>query len=187
VVLATFFLTIFRDLTVGILVGFGISSLLFLHRMAQIAEVRIESDQSDFGPGGERVPYDSALATDPDVIVYRISGAFFFAAAASVTAALERIAEHPKAYVIDVSGVLLLDSSAASALEGFVRKVTRKGLRIYVAGARAPVRRMLLRHGVKQPQVRFMANVSAAVAQAHANIRAASSLAKPEMSVARSE
>jgi SulP family sulfate permease len=187
VVLATFLLTIFRDLTEGILVGFALSSLLFIHRMAQTVEVQIEADQSDLGADGERVPYDPAMATNPDVVVYRISGAFFFAAATSVTAALERIAEHPKAYVIDVSGVPHLDSSAASALEGFTRKVARKGLCIYVAGARAPVRRMLLRHGVKQPQVRFMANVSAAVAQAHANIRAASPLAKPEVSVARSE
>ena len=36
--------------------------------------------------------YDAALATDPDVIVYRISGAFFFGAAAAVGTALDRLA-----------------------------------------------------------------------------------------------
>jgi hypothetical protein len=39
VLLATFLLVVFRDLTEGILVGFGIGALLFLHRMAQAVEV----------------------------------------------------------------------------------------------------------------------------------------------------
>src|SRR5579862_292248 len=39
VLLATFLLTVFRDLTEGILVGFSIGVLLFVHRMAQSIEV----------------------------------------------------------------------------------------------------------------------------------------------------
>ena len=54
----------------------------------------------------------SAVATDRDVIVYRISGAFFFGAAAAVGVALDRLNEHPKAYVLDVSAVPVLDSTA---------------------------------------------------------------------------
>ena len=46
--------------------------------------------------------------------------------------------------------------------------------RIYVTGARPSVRHTLLLHGVRQPQVRFMTTVPAAVELAHANIRAAS-------------
>ncbi len=76
VLLATFGLVVFRDLTEGILVGFGLSALLFLHRMAQAVQV----DRPDTGNG--RAPYDPALATDRDVVTYRISGAFFFGAAA---------------------------------------------------------------------------------------------------------
>ena len=39
VLLVTFLLVVFRDLTEGILVGFGLGALLFLHRMAQAVEV----------------------------------------------------------------------------------------------------------------------------------------------------
>ena len=110
VLFATFLLDVFRDLTEGILVGFGIGALLFLHRMAQAVQVEhpqpmIEPDKPDQENGGQRTRYDSTVATDPNVVVYRISGAFFFGAAASVAAALERIGEHPKAYVIDFTGV----------------------------------------------------------------------------------
>ena len=44
VLVVTFLLVVFRDLTEGILVGFGIGALLFLHRMAGAVEV--ENDAS---------------------------------------------------------------------------------------------------------------------------------------------
>ena len=43
VLAATFLLVVFRDLTEGILVGFGIGALLFLHRMA--GAVQVENDR----------------------------------------------------------------------------------------------------------------------------------------------
>jgi SulP family sulfate permease len=46
----------------------------------------IEDDRADDAHKGGRKPYDASLTTDPDVLVYRISGAFFFGAAASVAA-----------------------------------------------------------------------------------------------------
>jgi len=39
VLLATFLLTVFRDLTEGIVVGFAIGTLLFMHRMAYAVQV----------------------------------------------------------------------------------------------------------------------------------------------------
>ena len=176
VVLVTFLLTVFRDLTEGIVAGFSISALLFLHRMAQaidVENVTALEDRADSDGNGMRTPYDAGLATDPDVAVCRISGAFFFGAAASVGAALDQIAAHPKAYVIDLSAVPMLDSSAATTLAGFVRKAERRGGRVYISGARQSVRHTLLLYGVKQPQVRYMASIAAAVELARANLRAA--------------
>lgn len=154
VLLATFGLVVFRDLTEGILVGFGLGALLFLHRMAQTVQV----DRPDAGNGDGRPPYDSALATDRDVVAYKISGAFFFGAAAGVAAALDRIGEHPKAYVVDFSAVSVIDSTAAATIEGFARKARRQGATVYIAGARRPILRALLTHGVRPPLVRFKAD-----------------------------
>jgi SulP family sulfate permease len=168
VLLATFLLVVFRDLTEGILVGFGIGALLFLHRMAQAVQVErpwplIEEDMPDAVNGNGRQPYDVAVATDPDVVVYRITGAFFFGAAASVGAALDRIGEHPRAYVIDFSAVPVLDSTAAATIGGFARKVRRQGAAVYIAGARSAIRRVLLVHGVRPPHVRFRTNLTDAL------------------------
>ena len=104
-------------------------------------------DRADSDNRNRRKPYDAPIATDPDVIVYRITGAFFFSAAAAVAAA-SRLAEHPKAYVIDFSAVPILDSTAAATINGSVRKATRHRAAIYIAGARKPVRHVLLVHGV---------------------------------------
>jgi SulP family sulfate permease len=172
VLLATFLLVVFRDLTEGIVVGFAIGALLFLHRMAQAVEVErsralIEEDRADEVAGAAREPYDSGLAADPDVVVCRISGAFFFGAAAGVAAALDRIAEHPRAYVIDVAAVPFLDSTAAATVAGFVRKAHRQGARVYLTGAAPSTRRLLLAQGVRPPRVRFRSTLAEGVAAAH--------------------
>jgi sulfate permease, SulP family len=176
ILLATFLLVVFRSLTEGILVGFGLGALLFVHRMAQSVAVDQgkplpEGDLPDGNDGDPRTPYDATIATDPDVIVYRISGAFFFGAAASVAAALDRIGEHPKAYVIEFSAVSVIDSTAAATIEGFVRKARRNHALVYIAGALPAVRRILLTHGVRPPDVRFAAGLDDAIAAAHARIK----------------
>ncbi|CAN5791163.1 SulP family inorganic anion transporter [soil metagenome] len=168
VLLATFLLVIFRDLTEGILVGFGLGALLFLHRMAQAVEIdqpRLVSDE-DRADEENRTRYDAALATDPDILVYRITGAFFFGAAGAVAAALDRIGEHPKAYVIDVSNVPVLDSTAAATIAGFARQAYRHGALVYVSGARPAVRRLLLMHGGRRPEVQYRSTIDEAVAAA---------------------
>ncbi len=175
VLLATFLLVVFVDLTTGILAGFGIGALLFLHRMAHAVEVEsdrplIRDDQPDGTNGDDRSRYDTALATDRDIIVYRISGAFFFGAAASVAMALDRIGEHPKAYVIDVSGVPMLDSTAATTIGAFARKAAGAGAVVHVAGARPPIQRVLWTHGVRPPGVHFAPNVTEAIAAARVEI-----------------
>ena len=174
VLLSTFGLVVFRDLTEGILVGFGLGALLFLHRMSQAVEVEharrpvVEADKADADGQVDRGAYDPAVATDREVVVYRISGAFFFGTAAAVSAVLDRLAVHPRAYVIDVSAVPVLDSTAAMTIEGFVRKAHRAGAVVYIAGASPPIRRALLFHGVRPPRVRFRTGLAEAVAAARA-------------------
>ena len=174
VLLATFLFVVFRDLTEGILIGFGLGTLVFIHRMAQTVEVRqgipvLEADVPDARNGNRQTRYDAVLATDPDVIVYRISGAFFFGAAASVAAALDRIGEHPKAYVVDFSAVSVIDSTAAATIEGFVRKARRHQASVYVTGAQPAVRHILLSHGVRPPDVRFAQSIDDAMTEARAS------------------
>jgi SulP family sulfate permease len=169
VLLVTFALVIFRDLTTGIVVGFALGALLFIGRMARSVEVAahappVADDRADDANGG-RVAYDPASGADPDTVVYRISGAFFFGAAATVGAVLDRIADQRRNFVLDCSGVPFLDSTAANVIEGAARKARRAGVRFVVAGAAPQVRRMLITHGVRRPLASFAASADEAQAQ----------------------
>ena len=168
VLLATFLLTIFRDLTEGILVGFALGAVLFINRMAQMTGIEaqtplVTADRADDG-NGDRVPYDSRLAADPDVLVYRITGAFFFGAASTVGTVLDSIADTRKAFVVDFAAVPFLDSTAANAMSRVAAKAKRQGIRLYITGASPTVRRALLTHGVRPPRARFRETIARAVA-----------------------
>lgn len=165
VLAATFLLTVFESVTAAIGVGVTLSAFLFLHRMAETVEVRaggrFDDDADTTGPA--RTPYDPD-ATNGDVIVYRISGAFFFGATAAVSGVLDRIGERPKVFVFDFSDVPLVDSTAAKAFEAFVHKLDAAGTRVYVAGARKSVRRTLFIAGLRRPLVRYKSTAADATA-----------------------
>jgi SulP family sulfate permease len=161
-------------------VGFGLGVLLFLHRMAQAVEVQtgvpmIAEDQADESPGQPRVPYNPAQAADRDILVHRISGAFFFGSAAKVAIALDHLAERPRAFVLDFSAVPLLDSTAASTIESFVRKAERRHAAVHIAGAIPGVRQVLLSAGVRPPHVQFERTVEEAIAAVRREIDRATS------------
>ena len=80
-------------------------------------------------------PTTPATASDPDIVVYRISGAFFFGAASTVGAVLDRIADQRKSFILDFSAVPFLDSTAANVIEGAARKARKAGVRFFITGA----------------------------------------------------
>lgn len=167
VLMATFLLTIFADLTTAIGVGVTLGAFLFLHRMAETVEVEgggslVAEDAAD-GSSDDRTAY-RPNAFNGDVAVYRISGAFFFGATAAVSSVLDRIGAHPKTFILDFAEVPLVDSTAAKALEGFVHKLRNGGTEVYFTSARKNVRRALLSAGLRKPMVRYASSIEDAVA-----------------------
>jgi sulfate permease, SulP family len=172
VLLTTFLLTVFVDLATAIMVGVVLGAFLFLHRMAEAVEFAsgvelVTADQPDFDPA--RTAYDSDQATDPDVMIYRISGTLFFGATAALSTVLDRVGAAPRTFVLDFSNVPLIDITAANALRGFARKLERSGTRIYFAGARPIVRRTLQAAGFSDDAIRYADTAAAALRQVKTN------------------
>lgn len=161
VLLATFLLTVFRDLTEGIVVGFALGAVLFIRRMAGATGIEALADRSD--AADRRAPYDPKLATDEEVVVYRLSGAFFFGTASILNAVLDRIGDRHKALVVDFSAVPFVDSTAANAIAAIARKAGRHKVRVFVTGATPAVRHALLAAGARRPQVRYRRHIEDAV------------------------
>lgn len=147
VVSVTFLLVVFRDLTEGIVVGFALAGLVFLRRMSETVEMGTD----------ERLGADAVRA---DRVVYYLRGPYFFGAAAQMGAVLERIAEAPRALVLDMTEVPLIDSSGARSFHGLARRAARRGGRLYLVGLRPALRRQLEAQGIGAPEIGFAADVA---------------------------
>jgi SulP family sulfate permease len=167
VLLATFGITLFRGLTEAIVVGFALGSVLFIHRMSQTTALEThvplvaEDDVADDGVD------DETSQQDPTVVVYRISGAFFFGAAASIGTVLERIGDAHRNLIIDFAAVPFVDSTGAKTIEGLAHKAAQRGVGVYLTGMSEGVRRELAAQGARRPLV----NKAPSIEQALAEIR----------------
>ncbi len=130
----------------------------------------IADDRADDYAG--RMTYDPAASADSDVVIYRISGAFFFGATAAVSGVLDRIGKLPRVLALDFSDVPMVDSTAAKALLRFAEKLNRAGTLVFLTGASPSVRRVLVRAGLKKPLVRFAKSAEQAVAHARPHLAA---------------
>ncbi len=147
VVLVTFLLVVFRDLTEGIIVGFALAGIVFIKRMSENAAMRPREATPD------------AMRTDR--VVYHLEGPYFFGAAAQLGGVLDRIAESPRALVLDMSGVPLIDSSGARGFHTLAARARRRGGQLYLVGLRDSLRRQLEAQGLGEPEVRFLPDVPA--------------------------
>jgi SulP family sulfate permease len=135
VLLVTFGLTVFVDLTVAMGVGMALAAFLFIRRMAlatSVSEVTQElEDTAD--------PYD----TDPNGVgrrvipagieVYEINGPFFFGAAETFKDTLGRVAARPKVLILRMRHVLALDSTGMHALKDVVHQFRHSGTTVLLS------------------------------------------------------
>ena len=168
VLLATFGLTLFRGLTEGIVVGFALGSVLFIHRMSQTTALETHVPpvaEEDVPDGASGAAYDETVRQDPTVVVYRISGAFFFGAAVAIGAVLERIGEAQRNLIIDFSAVPFVDSTGAKTIEGLAHKAAQRGVSVTLTGMSEGVRRELAAQGARRPLVNKAPSIDQALAE----------------------
>jgi sulfate permease, SulP family len=139
ILLATFLLTIFRDLTEGIAVGVILASFVFMHRMTGLVSAkRLDNCDDD----------RDMINTTKDEVVYRIEGPFFFGAAAEIAEVLERIGERPKNFVLDLEAMPFCDGTAAKALKDVADRFLTQGIAVSIRKVGPKVRDTLLSAGV---------------------------------------
>lgn len=148
VLLATFLLTIFRDLTEGILVGVLLGAVLFAVRMAKLAEVSMATNLIDEAGDG-----DTPLPEVKDVMIFRLEGPLFFGTAPDLQDVLGRIGAKPKTVIFDFRGVPFIDSTGVAALERHVEHSEKSGAKVYFAGVTLAVGRELTQFGLPASRV----------------------------------
>ncbi|MGQ5701016.1 SulP family inorganic anion transporter [Sandaracinobacteroides sp. A072] len=162
VLLTTFLLTIFEDLTIGITAGVALGGILFIIRMAEaggVAQDVLTFDVADSARPG-RQPYEPGAG----VPVYRMEGALFFGVASAIGAVLDAAPARGHPLVLDLGAVPFLDSTGARTLVDAAARARAKGLGFWVASANPAVRRALLKAGIRTHRPHFRATVSDALA-----------------------
>lgn len=156
VLAVTLLLTVFRDLTEAILVGFSLGSVLFIHRMSKAIGVQPLANDPTIEPTG--------ISRADDILVYRIQGAFFFGAAATVGGVLENINDIHRAIVVDFTDAALVDSTAIHTISDMVGNARRRGVFVVLAGMPPALQRQFEAHGLRAPTVAFASSIAAGVA-----------------------
>ena len=143
VLLATFATTVLVDLTFAIEVGIVIAAFVFMARMADVVEV-----QSGLQLGGpDEAPEDltQRARVPDDVQVYRISGPLFFGATGRLESVLDDGGKPPRAYILRMGQVPLVDASGAHALKAVYERCRARGVQLVISGLQAQPRRTLSR------------------------------------------
>ncbi|MBL4916133.1 SulP family inorganic anion transporter [Szabonella alba] len=159
VVLVTFGLVVFRDLTEGIIIGVALGGAVFIRRMSEAASV------DEDAPRRRHPPADSGDAAHAGMVVCHLRGPYFFGAAARLGSVLDRIADRPQAFVVDFADVPFIDSSGARSFEVLARKTARKGGLLYFVRVNDEVRAMLEKHGLAEGHLRYRGNIEAVEAE----------------------
>jgi len=136
--LLTFALTVFVDLTVAIGVGVTLAALLFMRRMSEhagLVPVNVEDEHPD---QRDRLP--------PGVEVLRFTGPIFFGVASELLEALRRGGARPRAIVLRMEDVPYIDATGANALATFARQAAAGGTTVWLVGMRRQPLDFLARH-----------------------------------------
>jgi len=128
VLLITFALTVLVDLTVAIEVGVVLAAVLFMHRMAEAVAIQthqtlITEDIDDFAR--ERNNMDARTQLPKGVQIIELHGPFFFGVASRLGEVLDRISKPPRAFVLRLRDVPLVDATGVSAIKELVKRCAK--------------------------------------------------------------
>ena len=152
VLLTTFGLTVFADLTIAVGVGMVLASMLFMRRMSEVTGVGAIVAELDDGPedlSGEGDPNALFKRDIPaGVEVYEINGPFFFGVADRIKDVLRGLERPPKVFILRMRRVPAIDASGMRALDEFYLKCKRQGTRLLLAGVHAQPMFAMAKYGL---------------------------------------
>ncbi len=138
VLLSTFLLTVFVDLTVAIEVGIVLSSLLFMKRMADIGIKSSSQVDSDILEDYSDLP--------ENISIYEISGPLFFASAKQYTEVIKKIGLENKILIIRMRHVPFVDSTGLHNFEEMIKTLQSSGVKLILSGVNNTVLKDLQKH-----------------------------------------
>ena len=138
----TFILTIFVDLSVAIGVGVTLASLLFVAHMAKSVEISSGIKESF---GQNRKEENQREELPKGVEVFWIAGPIFFGMASDIPELLKQIGENPKILIIRMRLVPFLDKTGATAIADLVKQCGSRDIEVIFSALKSQPESILLR------------------------------------------
>ncbi|MBI5960333.1 MAG: SulP family inorganic anion transporter [Chloroflexi bacterium] len=129
--------TVALDLTQAIILGVGLSAVIFVVQISRIKVVMQPVSVEKMRQEG----YEMKYAADRIVVVY-VVGPLFFGTVNLFNTALEAL-NGMQDVILSFRTVALLDTSGVEALESLIERLEKGGRRVYLAGLNDPVRTYL--------------------------------------------
>jgi SulP family sulfate permease len=140
--LVTMIATAALDLTQAIIIGVGLSAVIFVYQISQVkvtlAPVSVEKMRAE----GYELQYDA----DRIVVAY-ITGPLFFGTVNTFNSVMEQIGGMQD-IILSLRAVPLIDTTGIHALETLTHQIEASGRRVYLSGLNDPVKAYLERAGV---------------------------------------
>ncbi|MBN1648250.1 MAG: STAS domain-containing protein [Spirochaetales bacterium] len=141
ILLVTFLLTVFIDLVVAIEAGIVLSSLLFMKRMSDIAEKRIDNYiDSDVLEDYSSLPKATGI--------YEISGPLFFATARRYAQLLHEVGIKYRILIIRMRHVGFIDRTGMQSLMNTLKILRHNGVAVVLSGLNSECREKLFRNDI---------------------------------------
>jgi SulP family sulfate permease len=145
VLLATFGLTVFFDLTLAIQVGVVLAAFVFMARMSETVEVTGVGDDE----GESAADADQRGRLPPGVEAFQISGPLFFGAASRLDEVFDQFRSPPRAFILRLRRVPVVDASGVHAFRALWQRCRKRGVVLVVSGLQPQPRRVFERMGLR--------------------------------------
>jgi SulP family sulfate permease len=164
VLLLTFGLTVFFDLTLAIEVGIVVAAFVFMFRMADAVEVTSGLKMIDDSEG-DGSDVDQRQRLPAGVEVFQISGPLFFGAANRLDEVFDQFRVAPQVFILRMRLVPMIDSSGVHALKAVLQRCRKHGTRLVISGLQAQPRRVFRKMNLqpREGELHFVDNFEQAL------------------------
>ena len=132
VLLVTFLVTVFVDLTYAIGIGLILAAFFFIKKMSDLSEV--QSGQRSIVTGITGDGTEEKIDVPDNVMVYEIDGSLFFGTVRKFEMATEEAGVNYKVLILRMRNTLYLDAGGIRALEQCKEACDRRGITIVLSG-----------------------------------------------------
>lgn len=143
VLLLTFLLTVFIDLTIAIEVGMVVAAFVFMGRMAQTVQVSTETPSAARIDENDELDEDQRSRLPEGVEVFQISGPLFFGAVDQLDSILDNLPKPPKVFILRMRLVPLVDASGVHALKSLANRCRNIGSVLIISGLQPQPKKVL--------------------------------------------